>query len=301
MSEPPPSSEYQQVNGDSEDSEAPTQLWVSPFKHLAQFPTRRAARRRERLEALLKGQEVTNTAMPSSTNLTGATATHAGETHTAATHATVASDDVYSNIGLPERPPPPESIPTGTYASVRPVAGPRLAVFVALGVAMGGLAALQLNRVLSPTEVALANAAPANAAPVNAALVVAAAPVPLPQAPPPSREFSPPVQVDNSVQACALVPPLQVDLVATRPQGKLARSVGHEGTAASRTTVSRGDINPLLEPVDAVGAGQTSCSRNADVNIPTQLHPRINPLMTSSQVFTEQGASRTSQRTRSRP
>ena len=31
------------------------------------------------------------------------------------------------------------------------------------------------------------------------------------------------------------------------------------------------------------------------VHIPTQLHPRINPLMTSSQVFTEQGLAKSHQ------
>jgi len=89
-------------DGQLNDSDAPTQLWQSPLRHLSQFPLRRAARRRERLEALLKGQEVTNTGSLSSTNLTQTAANRDVSPPPPAEH------------GSMERIPPPPSIPTGT-------------------------------------------------------------------------------------------------------------------------------------------------------------------------------------------
>lgn len=283
MSDIPPSGYPKPSDGTPYDSEAPTQLWQSPFRHLSQFPNRRAARRRERLEALLKGQDVTSTGMLSSTNLTE-TVTPSSTKSTATAVADVSP--FTPPAGLPEAPPPPESIPTGTYTSIRPVSGPRLAIFVALGVAAGGLAALQLNRVLTPLDdekqaSATANVAPEAARTDEARAVVAAVPI------------APEVFAIDAREACApeeseekaVVPPLHVDVVAVRPatpMAKFGKATSHTSVSpvAADTDVSSALINP--EPTT-----QTSCSRPG-VQIPTQLHPRINPLMTSNQVFADQ-------------
>lgn len=268
-----PSGYPKPVDGKPYDSEAPTQLWQSPFRHLSQFPNRRAARRRERLEALLKGQEITSTGMLSATNLT----------HTAATQDVSPLPHVENP--LPD-PPAPESIPTGTYTSIRPVSGPRMAVFIAVGVAVGGLAALQLNRVLTPGHAETTASAVATAAVAPAAPVVIAPPTPVRVAP------SVPTEYAFGVEACAPeeakpagVPPLQVDIVAARPtarQGKPASTTALNPDAAH---AAASDAVPAF--VTPEQASQASCSRYPTVHIPTQLHPRINPLMTSNQVFSD--------------
>lgn len=283
MSEIPPPGYPKPSDGTPYDSEAPTQLWQSPFRHLSQFPNRRAARRRERLEALLKGQDVTSTGMLSSTNLTE-TVTPSSTKSTATAAAELSP--FTPPAGLPEAPPPPESIPTGTYTSIRPVSGPRLAIFVALGVAAGGLAALQLNRVLTPPDGAKQASVTASFAPEAArtdeAKAVVAAPVPLEAFALDAPEACAPTEADEK----AVVPPLQVDVVAVRPaspSAKFTKTTSHtsvSGPVAIDTDVSSALVNP--EPTT-----QTSCSRPG-VQIPTQLHPRINPLMTSNQVFADQ-------------
>ena len=278
-----PSGTPEPLDGKPYDSEAPTQLWQSPFKHLSEFPVRRAARRRERLEALLKGQEITSTGMVSATGLT----------HTAATQD-VSPAPLPENV-FPDHPPPPESIPTGTYTSIRPVSGPRMAVFIAVGVAAGGLAALQLNRVLTPSTPDRATAAaaavavtPAEPAPVRVA-VVPAVPVPAaPEIPVPEAEACAPEEAKDAV-----VPPLQVEIVPVRP---VARSSSKSATTTPLPPepASGADAHEASSAfVNTSQSSDSSCSRYPSVHIPTQLHPRINPLMTSNQVFTEQGLAKT--------
>lgn len=286
MSDIPPSGYPKPSDGPPYDSEAPTQLWQSPFRHLSQFPNRRAARRRERLEALLKGEDVTSTAMLSSTNLT--------ETATSAANASAASSS--SDVspftppaGLPDVPPPPESIPTGTYTSIRPVSGPRLAIFVALGVAAGGLAALQLNRVLTPIEGATPNSVTASVAPPAARTDEAKAAVAQAPEPIPAFEVDMPEACAPDAEKAPAVPPLQVEVVsvrATSPLAKPGKSTAHASAPGPVTNDTPVDVSSAL--VNPEPTSQTSCSRYSSVQIPTQLHPRINPLMTSNQVFAEE-------------
>lgn len=274
-----PSGYPQPIDGKPYDSEAPTQLWQSPFRHLSQFPNRRAARRRERLEALLKGQEITNTGLLTSTSLTQTAAIQ---------DVSPLSLPLAENV-LPDCPPPPESIPTGTYTSIRPVSGPRMAVFIAVGVAVGGFAALQLNRVLTPAD----GAKQATVTAAIPAVVSAVAPVSIVPAAPVANAFEP-AGCEPEEAKIAAVPPLQVDVVALRP---IARS-----SKPSTVITASPEHEALPTSPDAMEAmvntdqpAQASCSRYPSVHIPTQLHPRINPLMTSSQVFTEQGLAKSHQ------
>lgn len=263
-------------NGKPNDSDAPTQLWQSPLRHLSQFPLRRAARRRERLEALLKGQEITSTGALSSTNLTQ-TANRDVSPPPPAYHPSA------------EEMPPPPSIPTGTYTSIRPVSGPRLAVFVALGVAVGGLAALQLNRVLTPHEHERSERRTVESAQAAAAALVTPS---TPQAAPPLTQPSMP---EPNAEACAPgefatadVPPLPVDVVASRPTARATKA--SSGLPASDERLAQpASESPPTASVNREPSSPGSCERYPSVHIPTQLHPRINPLMTSSQVFTERG------------
>lgn len=274
-----PSGYPQPIDGKPYDSEAPTQLWQSPFRHLSQFPTRRAARRRERLEALLKGQEITNTGLLSSTNLT----------HTAATQD-VSPLPLAENL-LPDGPPPPESIPTGTYTSIRPVSGPRMAIFIAVGVAVGGLCALQLNRVLTPAIGAKADTVTASAPPPVHAVAVG----PIVAEAPMTNAFE--------VEGCApeepksaSIPPLQVDVVAARPMPRTSKPAA-SNAAPSEQAAGPSAPYAVTAMVNSAPTEQSSCSRYPSVHIPTQLHPRINPLMTSNQVFSEQGVVKSNRHT----
>lgn len=266
-----PSSYPKPTDGKPYDSEAPTQLWQSPFRQLSQFPTRRAARRRERLEALLKGQDVTSTGLLSSTNITVTTAT-----------PDVSPLPLPENV-LPEVPPPPDSIPTGTYTSIRPVSGPRMAVFIAVGVAIGGLAALQLNRVLTP-KLSEKQALTTVSAPPTVITLAAAQP---PVSPPLVNAFEP-ESCAPEAQRSELIPPLQVDVVAMRPAVKASKPYLQTMTQTETPTSPSTSAN-VASLVNPEQTNQASCSRYPAVHIPTQLHPRVNPLMTSNQVFAEQG------------
>jgi hypothetical protein len=245
------------------DSEAPTQLWDNPSKdrNTSQFSLRRAARRRERLEALLKGYEE------------NATSTELG-TPLGSANVAPLRRDVAPPPALPQIPAAP-SLPTGTYTSVRPVTGPRLAVFVALGVAMGGLAALQIDRLISPASPAVA------ASGVERPQLQVE--IPLAQAAEPALELNEPseetvILADENAE----VPPLQVEIVPLRAPVKTQRPALAETPPAT-------NVSPVLPPELAFAPApqQSSCGRYPAVHVPTQLHPRINPLMTSNQVFTE--------------
>ncbi len=277
MRETPPPGHPQ--NAKPSDSEAPTQFWDSPLKETTEFSVRRAARRRERLEALLKGYDATNTSTelvppPFSPELSS-------------------SGDHVSPPPLPEVPEPP-SLPTGTYTSVRPVTGPRLAVFVALGVAVGGLAALQLDRVLSPTE-----ATPAGANAAQAALRNESPQAEAPAAAEQTYDSTEEVLAMVGEAEMADVPPLQVEVVQLRPPNRIHRANGVDvpPQTASTANVSQ---EPPATLAFAPNVNQSACSRYPTVHIPTQLHPRVNPLMTSSQVFMERGLPTPSRR-RSEP
>jgi hypothetical protein len=277
MRETPPSGHPR--NAKPSDSEAPTQFWDSPLKDTTEFSVRRAARRRERLEALLKGYDATNT----STELVPPP--FSAEFSSPGDHV--------SPPPLPEVPEPP-SLPTGTYTSVRPVTGPRLAVFVALGVAVGGLAALQLDRVLSPTDATPAAANAARSPQQNEA--------PRAEAPEATEQV-----YDSTEEVLAMVgeaqmadvPPLQVEVVQLRPPNRIPRA---NVVDVPPQTVATANVSqePPATSAFAPNVNQSACSRYPTVHIPTQLHPRVNPLMTSSQVFTG-GALPTPSHRRSEP
>lgn len=264
MRETPPSAHPRDAK--PYDSEAPTQLWDSPSKDrdTSQFSLRRAARRRERLEALLKGYEE------------NATSTELG-TPLGSPNSTQGRRDVTPPRALPQIPTAP-SLPTGTYTSVRPVTGPRLAVFVALGVTIGGLAALQIDRLISPESPFVAAGRPE-----TPQLQVE---VPLVQdSPPAPRPNDSTEEVMALVEQAPEVPPLQVEIVQLRQPAKPQRPTSAETPPAA-------NVSPPPPPEGAFtpATQQSSCGRYPTVHVPTQLHPRINALMTSNQVFTERSS-----------
>jgi hypothetical protein len=123
---------------------------------------------------------------------------------------------------------------------------------------------------------------------------VAIAPAHVVEAAPVVNAFEP-EGCEPEVQKTAAVPPLQVDIVAARPIARNGKS-----TPAAIVTPEQSSAHEIRDAVSALTnpdpTSQSSCSRYPSVHIPTQLHPRVNPLMTSNQVFTEKGTAKSTQR-----
>jgi hypothetical protein len=251
----------------SRNSESPTQiLWDSSNKtrNLAEVSQRRAARRRERLEALLKGDDTAVTQTEVDLHPPG---------------------EVTSATQLSIPPPSRSSLPAAAYpAPPSPIAGPRLALYVALGVAVGGVLALQIDRLLN---------APSHSATPTTAYVAMDAPSPdeasyayrydSTEEVPATNDDANGADVTPNVER--LVPPPAV----RRQRMALAAAPATPPMAAAPTETP---LPPNVSPsppslVLAQVSEQTACSQYPTVHIPTQLHPRVNPLMSSSQVFAD--------------
>lgn len=251
------------------NSDAPTQvLWDSSYqtRNLAEFSQRRAARRRERLEALLKGDDtaVTQTELDM----------HSPGEATSATQVSIPPPSTRSSVPAAAYPAPPGA-----------AAGPRLALYIALGVAVGGVLALQIDRVLN---------APSPNGTSTAAYVTTATPAP--------ETSSYAYRYDSTEEVLAVIEEADVDDVPRdverfAPSPTVRRQRMAMGTppspaspqAAPPMAASPANVSQPPPPLRlAQVSEQTACSQYPTVHIPTQLHPRVNPLMSASQVFAEQ-------------
>lgn len=230
------------------DSDAPTQLWSGRLSFASITPRLRAVRHRQRLEALLNTQ-------------TGITYDAASELPATKPRPTPASEkpSVHQQSTNP---------PLATAAATSPgMSGPQLALFVAVGVAVGGIAALHLDHILHPfsrhdrevhTAAQSVQQAPASAARGNE----------LHTAAPESKRDD----LSNVRLAAAPIQP-------ARSLTPKLRSQGSEANLPAQ-------VNPPLAAT-ATPAKPPEVDPSDELRIPTQLHPRINPLMTSNQVFRE--------------
>lgn len=238
----PPADITDSVDDTNTDSDAPTQLWSGRLSFASLTPSLRAARRRQKLEALLNTQ----------TGITFEAAAQPLETKPQTDNQT--------------RKNPPSTTPPVVAAAVVPMSmsGPQLALFVAVGVAVGGIAALRLDHFLHPfgQQAQVVNSEQPTAAPTQ----VLAANAPL---------------EEKVVSAVVESPPVQVTVVPTvvpRQQ-------------AAKPRVSADPVPQLNTPASTLALPakleQPTAANGEELRIPTQLHPRINPLMTSKQVFRE--------------
>jgi hypothetical protein len=225
------------------DSDAPTQLWSGRLSISAPTPHLRAARRRQRLEALLNTQ-------------TGITFEATPE----ASEANVTEAKPLERVALHPSTTPP------VVAAARPpmwLSGPQLALFVAVGVAVGGMAALHVDHLLHPfgrnhRETATTST-PTHQTPMFAANAESQRPT----------EESKRSDVANVHVAAAPVQPART--LPPRVRTQMAESSPQAQTNAGAA--------------DRPAAVESPSNAPTDLRIPTQLHPRINPLMTSNQVF----------------
>lgn len=232
------------------DFDGPTQVWSGQLSLSSLTPRLRAARRRQRLEALLNTQTgITFEAVPK-------------------------TPDVRSDHRAAEKPGRHSrrntSAPGADATKSKALSGPQLALFVALGVAVGGIAALQLDRVLQPTSDRSHDTArdlltqPLVTQPPALAVAMRELPV---------NESS------NQVEA----PPIQVAV----PPAQSARSLSPKPRA--QTTYAAAPLPPSTRGAVPPAMTDPATPQNGnDLRIPTQLHPRINPLMTSNQVFRDE-------------
>ncbi len=119
------------VDDTNRDSDAPTQLWSGRLSFASLTPRLRAARHRQRLEALLNTQ----------TGITFEAAADIPELKPRSSR-----DEDKPALHQPSTTPPV----VAAASSSTSLSGPQLALFVAVGVAVGGIAALHMDHILHP-------------------------------------------------------------------------------------------------------------------------------------------------------
>lgn len=246
------------------DFDAPTQLWSGRLSLSSLTPRSRAARRRARLEALLN--------------------TQTGITFEAHKTPDVRSERAY-NAGRPARNRQPSAKTEVTKSKA--LSGPQLALFIALGVAVGGIAALQVDRALQPLGGLSREPASDPVAEPLAAQLTAAQPAAL-QPPAARAATAQPPGFAVAIRELPVNEPTLDDpalLEVAVPPARPMRSLAPKARAAAT------DAAPVSAPTYRAGVPATTEPKapkgGDEPRIPTQLHPRINPLMTSNQVFYE--------------
>jgi hypothetical protein len=243
-----PPAEVPEVVQDNQNSDAPTQLWSGRLSLASIAPRLRAARHRERLEALLNTQ-------------TGITFDAASERPQRIQKAKRTKEKPYP-VSHSTTPP----VVTGKTTS-NGLSGIQLAVFIAVGVAVGGIAALQLDHLLRTFARHHKEPVSTQQPPSQGPTLAANAPVI-------------PLAVDSRIAEISTIP------VAVAP--------AQPARTSTKPRTSNVDVPPQYQvaapgavaPVEVTGPPNTGAS--TDVRVPTQLHPRINALMTSNQVFRDQ-------------
>jgi hypothetical protein len=230
------------------DSDAPTQLWSGRLSLSSLTPRLRAARHRQRLEALLNTQTgITFEAQPDIPEPQPQSANRGPQSARQVSSTT-----------------PPVVAAAAAHSAL---SGPQLALFVAVGVAIGGIAALHTDHLLHPfTKQAREAHTEQQTAQQPSAFD--------------ARDRSQQVAIEESKRQD--VATIQVAVAPAQPARSLAPKLRSNPVEVNLLTQS--PPAALRGPQGDPQAGSTG----GDLRIPTQLHPRINPLMTSNQVFKDQ-------------
>ena len=312
------------LSDEDPDSDAPTVIHPSPGTPVPD--NRRADAHRQRLEELVRRASLAPASEPPPTlkHPSSASPRTSGERHrTSRPAAATASRDNSASHGSIA----PTSAPLSSLSTH--IVGFKLAVWVGVGVAVGGLAAMHLDRVLHPAQPVVECGSDKTAAPPAASTALGRAQrAPAVERTALSGDVSPVIEGAPTARAYPEVRSALASRVRSATQrdaiGEKPRSAAVDKVTAKheppKQLTPADDLarpnspplpssQPMLPPLvlrtegpkgslsDRADSAEPTtpswddhfptqaCADPSRVQVPTQLHPRVNPLMTSGQVF----------------